>query len=100
VKVKRSGGKPVLPKRICRDPQTKYCLGHKNSRKPWGHRGCCDCLEWNAGDHDPRLKCSPYLLPEEVEKLKQWWLANDLGPWEDDDHHYTRPKMKRRGGRQ
>jgi hypothetical protein len=80
-------GKPV-PKRICRDPQTKYCIGHKNSRKPWGHRGCCECWVYNNESKEmdgyPVMECNPYLLPEEVAKLKIWWMENDMGPWKED----------------
>lgn len=95
--------KKRLPKRrLCQDPQTKYCYGSKNSRTPWGHRGCCVCHEYNS---DPEgtwsgSECNPYLLPEKLAELKKWWLDNDMGPWETDDRKGRgnyRPKMKRRG---
>ena len=62
MKARRSGGKPVLPKRICRDQHTKYCTG------PLGHRGCCNCFEYNHG-HWLGLDCQPYLL----EGAREWW---------------------------
>lgn len=97
--MKNRQGKPVQPKRrLCQDPNTKYCKGHKNSRSPYGHRGCCDCEEYNF---DPTWDnpCNPYLLPENMAELKQWWIDNMEEPWDDSDNKYYRPKMKNRGGK-
>ncbi len=98
-KQKRTG-RPKLPKRLCQDPNTKYCKGHHNSKYPYGHRGCCECHEVNAGD-EWQAPCNPYLLPQEIAELKIWWADNDMGPWEDSSYrnNYHRPKMKMRGSR-
>lgn len=91
--------KKKMPRRLCLDAQTKYCTGHKNSRQPFGHRGCCECHEHNAGD-EWKAPCNPYLLPEKLVELKAWWEENDMGPWgEDDAAAWRRPRMKVRGGR-
>jgi hypothetical protein len=84
------------PRRLCADPQTKYCKGHKNSKYPYGHRGCCECWEHNAGD-DWNQPCNPYLLPENVAETKIWWEENDMGPWDEDDTPMTRRNRKKRG---
>jgi hypothetical protein len=85
-----------LPRRLCVDPGTKYCQGHKNSRQPWGHRGCCECWEANAGD-DGQAACRAYLLPERVAELKIWWEENEMGPWDDGGGVFCRRNMKKRG---
>jgi hypothetical protein len=98
--VKKKNHKPLLPKsRLCFDPHTKYCIGHKNSKTPYGHRGCCDCHEYNI---DPSWDnpCNPWMLPENLIELKQWWLSHHPEDnWDDTTSGHWRPKMKVRGGR-
>jgi len=78
--------------RLCRDPYTVYCLGLTE----WGHRGCCECAEYNAGEREHVGECNPYLLPKEIAELKVWWKENNMGEWGEDDS-LLRPKMKKRG---
>jgi hypothetical protein len=78
------------PRRLCADPQTKYCTGK------YGHRGCCACWEVNAGDEWAQ-SCHPYLTPENVAETKIWWEENDMGPWDEDDTPMTRRNRKKRG---
>jgi hypothetical protein len=100
--VKKRNGKPILPKRLCADPQTKYCKGK------YGHRGCCECSEYNHGtewrEQRWAFTCNPFLLPEKQAELKEWWLANDMGPWEDEpvrgrgrQRKYLKRPMGKRG---
>lgn len=73
--MKKPNHKPVLPKRLCLDPHTKYCIGR------YGHRGCCDCSEYNAGT-DWAGGCRPYLLTDYG--IEQGWLKDD-GTFVDED---------------
>lgn len=53
--MKQKNRKPILPKRLCEDPYTKYCREH---------HGCCSCYVYNnETPRDERMRC---------------W-----GPWED-----------------
>ncbi len=105
---------PKLPKRICADPYTKYCLGHKNAKYPYGHRGCCECHEVNGGEPDfldwrgtgklNPAPCNPYLLSERVAELKIWWAENyPEDVWDDDrdegGNNWVRRNKKKRGGK-